>query len=190
MKRQATTADPDREMMSPSDSDTSITLDTSTSEGEDEKDFILPDYPSDELTSSESSESEPEKAPAEKLSTRWSERVIRVDTQFHGDHVGPQNIPDHINHESTALSILELFLHADFWGLLCSQTNLRAEQAKQSKPASYYAKNFKPVAVPELKAFLGLRLQMGKCVIKPRYESYWQGAGHNFKRSEGMSIEG
>ena len=168
------------EMTSPSDSDTSSTVDSSTSEGEDEKDFILPDYPSDELTSSESSESEPEEAPAENLSTGWSERVTRVDTQFHGDHVGPQNIPDHINHESTALSFLELFLDTDFWGLLCRQTNLRAEQVKQSKPASYYTKNFKPVAVPELKAFLGLRLQMEKCVIKPRYESYWQGAGHNF----------
>ena len=179
-KRQATAAEPDSETTSPSDSDTSSTVDTSTSEGEDEKDFILPDYPSDELTSSESSDSEPEEAPAENLSTGWSERVTRVDTQFHGDHVGPQNIPDHINHESTALSFLELFLDADFWGLLCRQTNLRAEQVKQSKPASYYARNFRPVAVPELKAFLGLRLQMEKCVIKPRYESYWQGAGHNF----------
>ena len=112
--------------------------------------------------------------------TGWSERVTWVNTQFHGDHVGPQNIPDHNNHESTALSFLELFLDADFWGLLCHQTNLRAEQVKQSKPASYYAKNFKPIAVPELKAFLGLRLQMEKCVIKPRYESYWQGAGYNF----------
>ena len=131
-------------------------------------------------SASESREWEPEEAPAENLSTGWSERVTRVDTQFHGDHIGPQNIPDHINHESTALSFLELFLDAHFWGLLCRQTNLRAEQVKQSKPASYYAKNFKPVAVPELKAFLGLRLQMEKCVIKPQYESYWQGAGHNF----------
>ena len=137
-------------------------------------------YPSDELTSSESSASEPEESPDENLSTGWSERVTRVDTQFHGDQVGPQNIPDHINHESTALSFLELFLDADFWGLLCHQTNLRAKQVKQSKPASYYAKNFKLVAVPELKAFLRLRLQMEKCVIKPRYESYWQGAGRNF----------
>ena len=167
-KRQATAADPDSETTSPSDSDTSSTVDTSTSKGKDKKDFILPDYPSDELTSSESSESEPEETPAKNLSTGWSERVTRVDTQFHGDHVGPQNIPDHINHESTALSFLELFLDADFWGLLCRQTNLRAEQVKQSKPALYYAKNFKPVVVPELKAFLGLRLQMEKCVIKPQ----------------------
>ena len=174
------TADPDSETTSSSDSESSSTVDTSTSEGEDEKDFILPDYPSDELTSSELSDSEPEEAPAKNLSTGWSERVTRVDTQFHGDDVGPQNIPDHINHESTALSFLELFLDADFWGLLCHQTNLRAEQVKHSKLASYYAKNFKPVAIPELKAFLGLRLQMEKCVIKPRYESYLQGAGHNF----------
>ena len=178
-KRQST-ADPDIETTSSSDSDSSSTADTSTSEGEDEKDFILPDYPSDELTSSELSDSEPEEAPAENLSTGWSERVTRVDTQFHGDHVGPQNIPDHINHKSTALSFLDLFLDADSWGLVCRQTNLGAEQVKESKPASYYAKNFKQVAVPELKAFLGLRLQMEKCVIKPRYESYWQGAGHNF----------
>ena len=51
---------------------------------------------------------------------------------------------------------------------------------KPASRASYYAKNFKPVAVPELKAFLCLRLQMEKCVIRPQYESYWQGAGHNF----------
>ena len=74
----------------------------------------------------------------------------------------PQNILDHINNQSTALSFLELFLHADFGRLLCRQTNLQVEQVKQSNPASYYAKNFKCVAVPE------------------RYESYWQEAGHNF----------
>ena len=167
-------------MTSSSDSDSSSTVDTSTSESEDEKDFILLDYPSEELTPSESSVSEPEEAAAENLSTGWSEPVTWVDTQFHRDHVGPQNIPDHINHEITALSFLELFLNANFRGLLCRQTKMRAEQVKESKPASYYAKNFKPVAVPELKAFLGLRLQTEKCVIKPRYESYWQVAGHKF----------
>ena len=59
------------------------------------------------------------------------------------------------------------------------QTNLRAEQVKQSKPTLYYAKNFKPVCVPELKAILGLRLQIERCVNKLRYESYWKGADHN-----------
>ena len=133
-KRQATAADPDSETTSPSDSDTSSTVDTSTSEGEDEKDFILPDYPSDELTSSESSDSEPEEAPAENLSTGWSERVIRVDTQFHGDHVGPKNIPDHINHESTALSFLELFLDADFWGFCAAKQTCETSRSSSPSP--------------------------------------------------------
>ena len=87
-KRQAT-ADPDSEPMSSSDSNSSSTVDTSNTEGEDEKDFILSDDPSEELTSSKSSDSEPE------------------DASDGG-------------------------------------------------------------------------LQMEKCVIKPWYESYWQGAGHNF----------
>ena len=72
MKRQAT-ADPDSETTSSSDSDSLSIVDTSTSEGKDKKDFILPDYPSDELTSSESSDAEPEEAAAENLSTGWSE---------------------------------------------------------------------------------------------------------------------
>ena len=45
---------------------------------------------SSRTTSSESSQSEPEEAPAENLSTGWSERVTRVDTQLNGDHVGPK----------------------------------------------------------------------------------------------------
>ena len=149
-KLQATT-DPDGKTTSSLDSESSSTVDTSSSEGEYEKDFILPDYPSEELTSSKSS-----------------------------DSVGPQNIPDDINNQSTALSFLKLFLNIDFWRPLCRQTNFRAEQVKQSKSDSYSAKSFKPLAVPKLKAFLGLRLQMEKCVINPWYESYWQEASHNF----------
>ena len=174
-KRQAT-ADPDSETTFPSDSDTSSTVDTSTSEGEDEKDFILPDYHSDELTFSES---EPEEAPTENLSTGWSERVTRVDTQFHGDHGGPK-ISQTTQPRKHRTFLPRAVIRRQFLGLLCRLTNLRAEQVKQSKPASYFTKNFKPVAVPELKAFLSLRLQMEKCIIKPQYESYWQGAGHNF----------
>ena len=87
-RERQSTADPDSEMMSSSDSDSSSTVDISTLEGEDEKDFILPDYPSDELTSSELSDLKPEEG--KNLSTGWSERVTRVDTQFHGDHVGPK----------------------------------------------------------------------------------------------------
>ena len=140
-KCQATT-DPDSETPSSSEGDSWSTIDTSTSEGEEEKDFILLDYPSEDLTSSESSDSEPEEASVENLSTGCSEKVTLVDPQFLRDHVGPQNIPDHI--QSTTLSFLKLFLDTDFLGLLCRQTNLRAELVKQSKPALCYTKNFKP----------------------------------------------
>ena len=120
------------------------------------------------------------RSPIHRHAARESERVTRVDTQFFRENVGPQNIPDHINNQRTALYFLELVHDSDFRGLLCRQTNLLAEQVKQSKPLSYYSKNLKPVAVPELKAFLSLRFQIEKCMIKPRYETYWQGARHNF----------
>ena len=116
------------------------------------------------------SHSQPEDDSAEKLNTGWSEKVTRFEPQFLQDHIG--NIPDYINNQSTALSFLKLFLITDFWRLLCSHRNLTAEQIKQSKPASYYTKNFKPAAVCQIKASLSFRLQMEKCVIKPRYESY------------------
>ena len=68
--------------------------------------------------------------------------------------------------------------------MLISQYSSAAKQTcqkvKQSKPTSYYTKNFKPVGIPELKSFLSLRFRMEKGVIKLRYESYLQGAGHNF----------
>ena len=67
-----------------------------------------------------------------------------------------------------------------YGGSCAAKQTRRAEQVKQAKPTSYYTKNIKPIAVPELKAFLGLSLQIEKCVIKPQYESYWQGASHNF----------
>ena len=120
-KHQATAADPDSETTSPSDRDTSSTFGGRGREG-----FHPPGLPlrrADVLRI--------ERVRARGSPRRESQhRLVRashlgrhtVDT--HGDHVGPQNIPDHINHESTALSFLELFLGADFWGLLCHQTNL------------------------------------------------------------------
>ena len=80
-KQQATT-EPDSKSTSSLSSNRSSTVNFSSSEGEDEKDFILPDYPSDELTSSKLSNSEAEDAFAESLSTGWSEKVTHVYTSF------------------------------------------------------------------------------------------------------------
>ena len=66
-KYQAIT-EPDSKNTSSSSSDSSSTVDTSRSETKDEKDFILSDFSSDELTSSNLSDSEPEDAYAKNLS--------------------------------------------------------------------------------------------------------------------------
>ena len=105
-------------------------MDTSSSEGEDKKDFFLPDYPSDELTSSDSSDNVPEDASAENLSMA-GRKITRVNAQFLQDHVCPQNISDHINNQRTAHSFIELFLDADFGRLLCRQTNRNYSHANE-----------------------------------------------------------
>ena len=115
------------------------------------------------------------------LDKGWSKTSFApVDTTFDNASVGPQNMPQHITAESNAVDYLDLFLDNDFWELLCSQTSLRAEQEREDKLTSYYAKSFKPVAKDEMKAFVALRLQMENSVVKPRYENYWQGSGKNF----------
>ena len=95
-KCQAVT-EPNSERASSTSSDSSSTVDTSSSE--DEKDFILLDYPSDELTSSDSSDSEPEDASTKNLSIGWSEKITRVDTQLLQDHIGPKHPRPHQNPE-------------------------------------------------------------------------------------------
>ena len=175
-KRQST-ADPDSETTSSSDSDSSSTVDTSTSEGEDEKDFILPDYPSDELTSSESSASEPEEAPP-RISARAGQSESPGSTHSSTETTSAPKISQTTSTPRALHFPSSSFSSTPIPGGCCAAK--QTCEPSRTKPASYYAKNFKPVAVPELKAFLGLRLQMEKCVIKPRYESYWQGAGHKF----------
>ena len=101
-----------------------------------------------------------------------------------------QNTPEKRSSSATIAGIVENFaicmsnFPSEIWPNIHQIFTLPpykpASQAAQAIQASYYAKNFKPVAVPELKALLGLRLQMEKCVVKPWYESYFQGAGHTF----------
>ncbi|KAK6177155.1 hypothetical protein SNE40_015314 [Patella caerulea] len=117
------------------------------------------------------------------LGEGWSQTFTPVNTDFLGGEMGPKNIPDNINNNSTPIDYLNIFLNEDFWHMLCQQTNLRAQQTKLNKPNAYYAKSYKAVDTKEMKAFLGLRLQMETSVIKPRYEHYWKGSGKNFVAS-------
>ena len=87
---------------------------------------------------------------------------------------GPQNMPAHINAESTEADFLNLFLDDEFWDNLTNQTNNRAQQKKRDKP-NYYTKNFSDVEVRDMKAFLGLRLTMEYSgIVKPRFEDYFR----------------
>ena len=62
---------------------------------------------------------------------------------------------------------------------MCAHTNRRARQLREAKPTFYYTKNFEETDVPEMKAFMGLRMQM-ESIIKPRLEDYWSCEGKNF----------
>ena len=100
--------------------------------------------------------------------------------KFDTERVGPQNMPECFDASTRELDYLNLFLNGEFWDLLCTNTNLYAAQVKALPPNRYYAKSYKSASVPEMKAFVGLRLVMEKTVVKPRYENYWQGEAHNF----------
>ncbi|BFY99836.1 hypothetical protein BsWGS_02876 [Bradybaena similaris] len=110
----------------------------------------------------------------------WNRTFTAVDSTFDESVCGPQNMPDLIGMDSSPLDFLSLFLDDAFWTNLVTETNRRAAQVKENSPKSYYAKNFKPVSVEEIKAFIGLRLQMEYSVIKTRYNEYWKNESKNF----------
>ena len=62
---------------------------------------------------------------------------------------------------------------------MCAHTNRKACQLNEAKPTFHYTKNFKETDVPEMKAFMGLRLQM-ESLTKPRLEDYWSSEGKTF----------
>ena len=61
-------------------------------------------------------------------------------------------------------------------------TVLRANQYQETHPTSYYHKYIvkAPLTIPEMKAFVGVRLMMEYSVIKKTVASYWRSDDHNF----------
>ena len=177
--------------------------DPESAEEDVEHDCEYHDYPSSEVTESTDSDSDqdlwvqgrgrgrgqgrsrrgrkqPSEPDGEDLSAGWTEDVHLPDVTFDTERVGPQNMPECFDASTRELDYLNLFLDGEFWDLLCTNTNLYAAQVKALHPNRYYAKSYKSASVPEMKAFVGLRLMMEKTVVKPRYENYWQGEAHNF----------
>jgi len=102
----------------------------------------------------------------------WTSDVNAPDVDFAEDH-GFRNLPDTLTVDSDAVDFLELFLDNDLVQLMVDGTNKRACQTKASKPCDYYAKSWIDVTVPEMRAFIGIRLSMEHIVVKPRYADYF-----------------
>ena len=91
------------------------------------------------------------------------------------ERVGSQNMPECFDANTRELDYLNLFLNDEFLELLCTNTNLYSVQVKALHPNRYYAKSYKSASMPEMKAFVPLRLRMEKTVIKPWYENLLAG---------------
>ena len=83
-------------------------------------------------------------------------------------------MPDTLHTNSEPIDFVNLFFDKTFWETLQRETNRRAKQVKEEKPDSYYAKVFRQIeSIDEIKAFVGVRIQMEFAVIKRRYADYW-----------------
>lgn len=96
------------------------------------------------------------------------------------DNLGPVNLPDGITGDSSPLEFLSLFADDEFWTNVVEKTNLRAEQVRRARPNSYYAKSFQAVSIPEMKAFVGIRIYMEWVLPKLSYRDYWESDGQDF----------
>jgi len=100
-----------------------------------------------------------------------------VELQFTpNEKPGPKNLPNEIKEESTPLDYFSLFWDDVLWDLLLTETNRQAAHVIAAKPNNYAAKSFqrKPLTLPELKAFFGLRCTMEMLIHRDRYEQYWR----------------
>lgn len=95
----------------------------------------------------------------------WLPVFSEYDTGFQGD----------LDLETASpIDVLNLFLTIDFWNLLVTETNRYAEHyinANELLPNSRF-RDWRPVTVPEMKAFFSLHFAMG-LVQKAEIEDYW-----------------
>ncbi|XP_053536610.1 histone-lysine N-methyltransferase PRDM9 isoform X2 [Ictalurus punctatus] len=113
----------------------------------------------------------------------WSHTVTLMDSTFKSNEApGPRAAAANCTADTSALEYFTLFWDDDIWQLIVDKTNLNALHVETVKPADYYARQWQPLTVPELKAFVGLRLAMEYAVIKRRYEQYFSyKTGYVFK---------
>ena len=75
---------------------------------------------------------------------------------------------------ASPIDVMDLFLTSDFWNVLVTETNRYAEQYLNTNklPSKSRFRDWKPVTVPEMKAFFALHFAMG-LVQKAKIEDYW-----------------
>lgn len=111
----------------------------------------------------EENEEESGKESLEKV--KWSKKSKEIKVNFYDEPSGPTS---HLPSTRGVKSFFELMFSKKVWSLLQRETNLYAEQQRQTKPDP----EWKDVSMGELKAWVGCLLAMG-ISRKPNLDMYW-----------------
>jgi hypothetical protein len=103
----------------------------------------------------------------------WGNVKQMKTANFTSNNTGPTNLTKQFTENDSAAEFFNIFWGDEIWQNLVDKTNVTAVQKLQANPNSYYAKNWYPTTVTEMKAFLAVRISMEMMVYKPRYEKYW-----------------
>lgn len=104
----------------------------------------------------------------------WTRNVPSTDSTFQpSEPIGSKGAAANCSANTSTSEFFALFWGDDMWQLIVDNTNLNASRVIAQKPNDYYARQWSPLTIPELKAFVGLRLSMEYGVIKRRYEHYF-----------------
>jgi len=96
---------------------------------------------------------------------KWSQRRVRVKVAEFNQESGPTKV---LSSQQTVKSFFDLMFSKKIINLICTQTNIYAEQQILAKPDP----SWKPLLPGELKAWIGCLLAMG-LNKKPNIKMYW-----------------
>lgn len=136
-----------------------IPLDASDSEdeaGSDDEDF-------EEVT--DNSDFTDEKKEDDDYEIKWDKKPVHINLNVFNQHSGPTKV---LSSKQNVKSFFELLFNKKVLHLICSQTNIYAQQRILIKPDPAW----KPLLPAELKAWIGCLLAMG-LNKKPNLQKYW-----------------
>jgi Transposase IS4 len=111
---------------------------------------------------------------AQTPSVGWTQKVTSTVSSFQPSaSIGPKSAAANCSANTSSGEFFGLFWGDKIWQLIVEKTNFNASPTIAHTPNNYYAGQWSPLTITELKAFVGLRLSMEYSVIKRRYESYF-----------------